>query len=203
MLTGKFHDAFVYDRRMMRLTELLTDFLSDSKEILDVGCGDGKIDAMILEKMEVNITGVDVLIRDTTYIPVIRYDGIHIPDGGKPDTIMTVDVLHHTDDPAALVREMVRCTGKYIVIKDHYKHGFMSYLKLRAMDYVGNAHYKVRLPYNYLSPTQWDKIFSDNGLKVVKKVESLGLYKGLFHLLFDRNLHFIVKLEKIKPNVLS
>lgn len=198
MLTGKFHDAFVYDRRMKRLTELLTDFLSDSKNILDVGCGDGRIDAMILENNDVSITGVDVLVRDTTYIPVIEYDGIHIPDDGEPDTIMTVDVLHHTDDPAALVREMTRCTGRYIVIKDHYRHGFISYLKLRLMDYVGNAHYKVRLPYNYLSPAQWDEIFRENGLKVVKKAESLDLYTGLFHLLFDRNLHFIVKLEKTK-----
>ena len=196
MLTGKFHDAFVYDRRMERLSELLKDFLSDSKDILDVGCGDGKIDALILKDSDVNISGVDVLVRDTTYIPVKEYDGVHIPKDETPDTVMTVDVLHHTDDPAALVAEMTRCTGKYIVIKDHYRHGLLSYLKLRAMDYVGNAHYKVRLPYNYLSPRQWDRIFEENNLKVVKKTESLNLYKGLFHLLFDSNLHFIVKLEK-------
>lgn len=198
MLTKKFHDRIVYSRRMNRLTDLIISLLDDSKEILDVGCGDGKIDAMIMErKPNINITGIDVLVRDTTYIPVIEYDGVNIPDiAEKPDTIMAIDVLHHTDNPEKLVAEMVRKTNKYLIIKDHYKHGLLSYIKLRAMDYVGNAHYKVRLPYNYLSPKMWEKIFQDNGLKVVQIERRLNLYTGILHFLFDGNLHFIVKLEK-------
>lgn len=198
MLTGKFHDKLVYSRRMERLTELLTPMLNDSKRILDLGCGDGKIDSLIMVNMpNVDIRGIDVLVRPKTYIPVDQYDGKHIPvEDDAVDTIMVIDVLHHTDDPSALVKEMTRCTSRYIIIKDHYKHGLLSYLKLRAMDYVGNAHYKVRLPYNYLSPKQWNQIFEKNGLRAVRLEQNLNLYKGLFHILFDRNLHFIAKLEK-------
>lgn len=40
------------------------------------------------------------------------------------------------------------------------------------------------------------KIFKENELRVVELERNLNLYKGLFHILFDRNLHFITKLEK-------
>ena len=198
-ISGMFHDKFVYSRRMQRLTELLSEFLCDSREVLDVGCGDGMIDSLIMKKLDIKIKGIDVLVRDKTYIPVYEYDGINIPvdDKGKPDTIMTIDVLHHTDDPALLLSVMTDRTKKYIIIKDHYCHGYLSYIKLRVMDYVGNAHYKVRLPYNYLSRKQWENLYEQNGLRIVKIQEKLNLYDGLLHLIFDKDLHFIVKLEKI------
>lgn len=200
MFTKRIHDKLIYSRRMNRLTELLIPMLGDSHEVLDVGCGDGMIDYLIMNnKKGVSIHGIDVLVRPDTFIEVKEYDGKQIPHRNAAfDTVMVIDVLHHTDDPAALVKEMVRCTSKYLVIKDHYRHGWFSYLKLRAMDYVGNAHYHVRLPYNYLSHEQWEKIFKENGLKQVSIVQELKLYTGLFHMLFDRNLHFIVKLEKVE-----
>ena len=127
----------------------------------------------------------------------MEYDGKTIPyEDNSFDTVMTIDVLHHTDNPMEIVKEMTRVSSKYIVIKDHIKTGFISYLKLRAMDYVGNAHYHVRLPYNYLTQKQWNEIFEANGLGVKEINYNLNLYKGLFHLLFDRKLHFTVKLQK-------
>ncbi len=198
MFTKKIHDKLIYSRRVGRLTEILIPILNESKNILDLGCGDGKIDSLIMKRLpDVNIYGIDVLVRPETYIFVDKYDGKHIPlKDNAVDTIMAIDVLHHTDDPSILIKEMARCTSRYIVIKDHYKHGFISHLKLKAMDYVGNAHYKVKLPYNYLSVKKWEKIFEENELRVIKLERNLNLYKGLFHILFDRNLHFIAKLEK-------
>lgn len=201
MITGKVHDKLIYSRRMSRLTELIAPLVNDSESVLDVGCGDGMIDSLIMKKCsDTKIEGIDVLVRDVTHIPVTEYDGYNIPikEGDKkPDTIMTIDVLHHTDNPEQLVTEMCRCTNRYIVIKDHYKWGIISLIKLRLMDYVGNAHYKVRLPYNYLSKKKWDEIFEKNNLRIVSLDTKLNLYTGLFHILFDRNLHFIVKLEKL------
>lgn len=199
-LTKKFHDKVVYSRRMVRLKELISPLLKNSRTVLDLGCGDGKIDSYLLEEDDdLEIKGIDILVRPQTYIDVKEYDGKHIPyDDGSFDTVMTIDVLHHTDNPNDIVREMSRVSSKYIIIKDHIRTGLISYLKLRAMDYVGNAHYNVRLPYNYLSSKEWDKIFKENSLKVLTRQDELNLYTGIFHLLFDCKLHFIILLEKEK-----
>jgi len=199
IITKKLHDKVIYSRRMSRLTELISPLLKRSKNILDVGCGDGKIDSYILEQNKnITIQGIDVLVRPITYIEVKEYDGKTIPyEADSFDTVMVIDVLHHTDNPSEIVKELARVSSKYVIIKDHVQSGLVSYLKLRAMDYVGNAHYHVRLPYNYQTSNQWKKIFKVNGLKVVEMEQHLNLYTGLFHLLFDRNLHFIAVLEKM------
>lgn len=200
MITKTFHDKVVYSRRMSRLTELLTPLLADSKSVLDVGCGDGKIDSLLLNKSKekFDIKGIDVLVRPDTYIEVIEYDGSHIPyEDGSFDTVMAIDVLHHTDDPGVVLAEMVRVAKSTVIIKDHVKSGLISYCKLRAMDYVGNAHYHVRLPYNYLTKRQWNDYVKKFELKVAIEKTDLNLYTGIFHILFDRKLHIIMKLEKM------
>jgi 2-polyprenyl-3-methyl-5-hydroxy-6-metoxy-1,4-benzoquinol methylase len=187
---------------MQRLTELLLPLLENSSKVLDVGCGDGKIDSYLLtQNKNISIKGIDVLVRPDTYVEVEEYDGKIIPyEDNSYDTLMVIDVLHHTDKPSDMVAELARVSSKYVIIKDHMKSGWISYLKLRMMDYVGNAHYHVRLPYNYQTAEQWEKIFQDNKLKLVKIERHLNLYTGLFHILFDSNLHFIAVLEKSDIN---
>lgn len=149
------------------------------------------------DNKEITISGIDVLVRPDTFIEVTEYDGHHIPlEDNAVDTVMAIDVLHHVDDPAELMKEMTRVTSQTVIIKDHIKTGPGSCLKLRLMDYVGNAHHHVRLPYNYLTKKRWEELFNENGLEVQEYLSDLHLYTGLFHLLFDRNLHFIAKLKK-------
>lgn len=169
----------------------------DIKEILDVGAEDGMIDSMLMAHANVSITGIDVLVRDKTYIPVEQYDGLHIEkEDGSVDTLMLIDVLHHTDDPEAVFKEVCQVSNRYVIVKDHVKHGLISYLKLRLIDYVGNSRFHIHLPYNYLTSSRWNKMFDDNDLDIVSYMTNLNLYTGLYHLLFDSNLHFIVLLEK-------
>ena len=48
--------------------------------------------------------------------------------------------------------------------------------KLRAMDYVGNAHYGVSLPFNYLSMDEWTVLFEDNNLYPELFMRDIHLY---------------------------
>ena len=198
-ILSKFHDWFIYDRRMDQLSMWISSIISkfDIKEILDVGAGDGKIDSILVEKNNIVITGIDVLVREKTYIPVIEYDGQNIPyKDNQINTSMMIDVLHHIDDPEKVFAEVVRVSDKYILIKDHILHGKWSYMKLKSMDYVGNKQYSVRLPYNYLTKQRWEKMFEDNNLEVVYYEDKLHLYSFICHWLFDSNLHFIALLRK-------
>ena len=100
-LFEKIHGTYVYNRRVRVLARELSALLPTSGQILDVGCGDGLLAALMQrENPNVTIAGIDVLIRDHTHIPVVKFDGTTIPFPDRSfDTVVFVDVLHHTNDP--------------------------------------------------------------------------------------------------------
>ncbi len=198
MLLDHYHATQVLSRRDSVLARHLAEQMPPQADILDVGCGDGQVAKILLDRRpDLKITGVDVLVREKTAIPVSRFDGKSLPlaDAAK-DVVLFVDVLHHTDDPSVLLREAVRVSRRWIVIKDHVRQGLAARLTLRFMDRVGNARYGVALPYNYWSGPQWRQAFAELQLQPVRSVTSLGLYPWWANWLFGRRLHLLVVLEK-------
>jgi SAM-dependent methyltransferase len=164
---------------------------------LDVGCGDGRLAHGILQKRrDVEIRGVDVLVRTHTQIPVDRFDGQAIPYGDAGvDVVMCVDVLHHTQDPMVLLREAARIARTAIVIKDHLCDGLFAGPTLRLMDRVGNARHGVALPYSYWPRQRWLQAFRTLGLTIAAWMTDLRLYPQPASWIFDRSLHFISRLD--------
>lgn len=191
------HDKAVFQRRVRILSELLADELGSSGTVLDLGCGDGSIAKAVMNKKPgLVFRGIDVLVRPQTLIPVEFFDGNTIPAAdGSYDWVTIVDVLHHTDDPGHLVAEAARVARKGVVIKDHLREGFGAYPTLRFMDWIGNRGHDVRLPYNYLSKSEWDAIFSRVGISPLTWREDVALYPFPANLLFDRRLHFVATLR--------
>jgi hypothetical protein len=135
---------------------------------------------------------VDVLVRPDTHIPVAPFDGRRLPFGDSSrDTIVFCDVLHHTPDPTAMLAEGARVARRHVVIKDHSVEGLLARPTLRFMDFVGNAPHGVVLPYNYLTPHQWQDAFRSCGLTKIAERRDLRLYPKLADLVFGRRLHFI------------
>ena len=106
-------------------------------------------------------------------------------------------MLHHTDDPGAVLAECARVARRGVVIKDHLREGWLAGPTLRLMDWVGNRGHDVRLPYNYLSRQEWNAIFARLGLAPLRWEQSLGIYPAPFGLIFDRSLHFVATVAKI------
>lgn len=195
---AQIHGGYVFKRRVRVLSDEIAPLLPQNSEVLDVGCGDGLISKLIMEKRpDVRISGTDVLIRPETHIPVAQFDGHKIP---HPDarfhTVLFVDVLHHTLDPMILLREAVRVARQEVVIKDHNRNGLLAGATLRFMDWVGNARHEVALPYNYWPKCKWSEAFSSLGLKVVSLKTKIGLYPWPASWVFGRRLHFVAKLRK-------
>ena len=197
-VVGTVHDKFVFSRRVKVLAARLAALIPPGARILDVGCGDGTIDRLILQhRPDVSIEGIDVLIRPSTQIPVRHFDGATFPyPDGSFDIVMFVDVLHHTDDPMVLLREAER-VGNMILIKDHLRQGFLGLTTLRLMDWVGNAHHGVSLPYNYWSKEQWTTAFGNLGLKIGEINLKLGLYPAPLSWVCENGLHFVGRIEHI------
>ena len=195
------HGRLVFGRRVQVLAELLSHLIPPGATVLDVGCGDGRIaHEIMLRQRGVTITGIDVLVRPKCHIPVHQFDGSTIPFANESfDLVMFVDVLHHTTSPLQLVREATRVTRKNLLLKDHFRQGFMGGATLRFMDWVGNFSKGVVLPYNYLAPAEWERIYEQAQLRPVETIRDLGLYPFPFDFLFGRSLHFVSLLEKQRP----
>ena len=196
-LTANLHEGYVHQRRVQRLGDLLAKFVPEGASVLDVGCGDGLLARRIGDlRGDIQIHGIDVLVREKTHIPVRPFDGQTIPHGnGAVDVVLFVDVLHHTDDPMTLLREAARVAGRAVLIKDHTRDGLLAGSILRFMDYIGNAHHGVRLPYNYWPGRCWLGAFRELGLSVRSWQNDLKLYPPFADWIFGRSLHFIVLLE--------
>lgn len=194
---GLLHDNLVFARRTRVLASHLVEMIPSGATILDVGCGDGTVASLIqARRPDVCIEGIDVLLRSNTRIPVHHFDGNHIPFADSSfDVIMFVDVLHHTADPVILLREAAR-VGRSVLIKDHCKDGLLANTTLRFMDWVGNAHHGVSLPYNYWPKSKWMTAFEELQWRVVELKDCLGLYPAPFSWLFDRRLHFIARCQR-------
>ena len=200
-LLGQTHNKLVHGRRVERLSQELSALFPPNARILDVGCGDGLISSLIkLKRPDVEIQGIDVLVRDTTHIPVTGFDGNTIPFADNAfDSVMFVDVLHHTLDPMILLREAIRASRENIVLKDHTDEGILSNATLRLMDWVGNKPHGVVLPYNYWRKETWDQAICDLGLTTEVWIKDLKLYPGPADIIFGRSLHFVAKLSVWQP----
>ncbi|MGH7583033.1 MAG: class I SAM-dependent methyltransferase [Gemmatimonadales bacterium] len=187
------HARAVFPRRISRLVAHLRDMLPPRASVLDIGAGNGLLARRLMDEQPgLVVRGVDVLVRSHTEIPVESFDGVHLPAGDRSvDYTMFIDVLHHVDEPAALVAEAVRVSRRGLLIKDHVARGPSDRAVLRLMDWVGNAGHGVRLPYRYLSRGAWDDLLRGAGLREEYWTSRLRLYPFPASLIFDRTLHFV------------
>lgn len=195
-LVERVHAAYASERRVRVLVDHLLELIPNGAKLLDVGCGDGHIDQLIAERRrDVEVEGIDVMVRPDTRIPVKSFDGLEIPcDDCAFDVVLFLDVLHHSRDPIRLLREGARVSRKAIVIKDHLRKGFLAGPTLRFMDDVGNARHGVDLPYDYWPEDRWHDVFAELGLAIEVWRPRLGLYPWPASWLFDRSLHFLARL---------
>jgi len=197
-LIGQAHRAFIHSKRVQRLSELLSAIIPHSSTLLDVGSGDGRLAWSLLQRRpDLTIEGVDVLLREQTWLPVKLFDGTNLSYADSTfDAVMLVDVLHHTADPRALLREALRVSRRWLILKDHTLKGFAAGLRLRVMDRAGNSDYGVALPYTYMSEKQWEELEQILNMKVATKINKLRLYRRPLDYIFGSGLHFIAMYEK-------
>lgn len=198
-LLNTVHDKTVFGRRVRVLSEHLARTIPERGRVLDLGCGDGSIAVALMKlRPDLEVEGVDVLIRPKTHIPVTKFDGVSMPfEAASFDYVTIIDVLHHTEDAGAVLAEACRVARKGVVIKDHLLEGVAAGPTLRLMDWVGNRGHDVVLPYNYLARAAWDDAFSRAGCAIVTWNEKLNLYPQPASLLFDRRLHFFALMKPV------
>ena len=200
-LTGYLHKHLVFSRRTEVLARSIAELLPEKATVLDVGSGDGLIAKKIMaRKPLLTITGIDVLIRKESHIPVKVFDGEHIPyPESSFDFVLFVDVIHHTVKQQGLLSEAARVAKHGVIIKDHYADSWWKHKGLGVLDWVGNRPHGVPLPYAFLNRTTWARLWTTAGLVKEKELLKINLYPFPLNRIIDWPWNFIAKFRKT-PN---
>jgi len=194
----KIYESYVQMQRVNVVSGLLAEHIPRDSSVLDIGCGDGTLASTITaSRKDLRIEGVDVMVRPSVLIKVREYDGLKLPfPDGSVDVAMFVDVLHHAEQPLAVLSDAARVARGAIIIKDHLRQGFMAQTRLKMMDWMGNARYGVSLPYRYWNRSEWREAFAQCGLIEKTFLSGLHLYRFPLEWFFGGSLQFISILTK-------
>ncbi|MBS1635479.1 MAG: class I SAM-dependent methyltransferase [Bacteroidetes bacterium] len=110
--------TWILNRNGWKSVEEFRQFLSDKNTILDAGCGNGRVTALLREnaKPEAQVTGIDLVAYEVAGNNLKAYNNIaaHQADllednsrFGKFDFIYCQEVLHHTNNPELGFKNLV------------------------------------------------------------------------------------------------
>jgi SAM-dependent methyltransferase len=187
------NERIMFPRRYAFLAEALSPFLAGARSVLDVGSSNGRL----IRRLTAGLEGARVVgvVQPNSVIPIECFDGMRLPFAdGAFDSVVLIDVLHHADDPPALLIEAARVAKNHVLIKDHYFRNRLEWLILKWADYGGNAPHGIRLPCNYLSLEAWQAAFRRAGLSVLTE-------KRFTRYSYDPCQHVIFHLQK--PDALA
>jgi len=192
---GDLHDRLIYQRRIRAISMAIAPLLPKGL-VLDVGCGNGEFGAYLMAlRKDVRIIGVEVMLRPSSAIPVVLYDGGELPLKDKSVAgVIIADTLHHALHPDRVMRECLRVTREEVVVKDHFSENEFQKFLLRLLDLGGNVAHGVPSIYNYFTREQWDAMLNEvGGHEVYRSEEVEGQYPALFQPILGRGIQFVSK----------
>jgi len=167
-----------------RILPMLLELLQQKSPIgaaLDFGSGDGWFAQQLQQSGRIRrITPVDVKLREKTFVSPQLYDGSRLPFADRSfDLVYSVDVLHHCPDPAASLGDLVRCSKRLVLLKDHTWHTRLGKWGLALLDELGNRQFGIPCLYRYQYRFEWFDIVEKAGFQLVKLIHPAPCHAGL------------------------
>jgi ubiquinone/menaquinone biosynthesis C-methylase UbiE len=186
-------------RRVDEVTRHVVPFVGEGEQILDLGCGTGKISRELRDASGVKPTLADVVAYNRTDLPYILLDDpyrVPVPDGSF-DVVLLLFVLHHVGDAEGQRRvfdEGCRIARRAVLVMEDTPEGRFERAVNTVWDFVLNAYLGVATPFTFRTTAQWLREFERNGM-VASHVER---YRPMWPTLKTYHHTFFV-LEKRAP----
>jgi hypothetical protein len=170
--------------------------------LLDYGCGSMYFSTYLCKKKIIKkATCVDTYNFNLVTKKNIKYFTINELEKKRIkrkyfDVAIMIDVLHHVGiDQSHVLLKKVSKISKFILIKDHFEHGFFSRHLLRFVDFFGNYAYGVNIPKKYFDNKTWKQTIKKSSLNQITFKKNFQQHEGLFNLILHRKHHFISVLK--------
>ena len=132
---------------------------------IEIGSGPGSV-LSVMRKRNYYVDGLD--IADNGYredLSPIVYGGQTMPFSDKAyDAALLLTVLHHTEDPDAVLREASRIAKKIVIIEDVYNNRLMEILT-KAFDSLMNLEFFGH-PHSNRTDAEWRQSFEALNLNI-------------------------------------
>jgi SAM-dependent methyltransferase len=170
----------------------LCNWLSNRNRVLDAGCGNGRVTALLdaYAPPQTSIVGIDLTAAHVAKENLINNKRVHIEqkdllsdlsDIGKFDLIYCQEVLHHTANPRGAFLNLCKCleeNGEIAIYVYKLKAPIREYVDDFIRDSISTLSYKDAIK-DMSEITELGKILSELDVKVkVPNVKILGIEEG-------------------------
>jgi len=166
---GLFNIIFnkIYSYRTRYIGDALLPFIEKNCSLLDFGCSTMAVTRYIAPKKNIKLFGIDVDKYDIKDAEFIHYKGGKLPfKDNEFDIVMSIFVLHHTDNPDFYLDEIIRVAKKKIIIcEDTYKNKIEE-MFTKGADWIFNYLYLDEIALNFKSVDEWKKLINQRNVKI-------------------------------------
>lgn len=186
-----------YRQRVWKIIEEMLPARAPIANALDFGSGDGWFARQMERSGWIeNLTAVDIKRRDNVLFEPTIYDGDILPYAPRQfELVYSIDVLHHCPDPAAQLREILGCSSRYFLLKDHNYRTPVGQLELAVLDEIGNRKFGIPSLYQYQKRWEWFDIARSEGFELRKLVYPAPVHIGALGVLTNA-LQFVALWER-------
>ncbi len=157
--------------------------IGKGSKILDLGCGSGIIGKAFQDFFGAELFGVDIKDRRITNLPFQIYDGVHLPFPENSFDIVLINyVLHHAEDPLALLKEAKRVVRDKVIVFEDLSEGIFSKFICQLHRISYSKIFKNPDKTFFKSEAEWEKIFREIGFNLIfkKRQSNFPVKKELF-----------------------
>ena len=176
----------IYSFAAKRMCLECSDFIKTNSRILDLGCGSAIIANEFQKFFRAEVVGADV--GDHRILPINFHliDGFSVPFPDKSfDTVLINYVLHHSQNPLALLKEAERVAKDKIIIYEDLPEGFFAKLCCIIHANIFDTFFKNTAKTSFKTKKGWKEVFRNLGLKLFfeKRVRNFPNKQQLFVLM--------------------
>jgi ubiquinone/menaquinone biosynthesis C-methylase UbiE len=157
--------------RAGRMAAYLAEHVRPGETVLDCGCGSLLMARRLRDLAGVRAFGTDVINLNRTDLSLCLCPGERLPLADlSVDTVCLLFVLHHADQPDAILRECLRVARRRVIVAEDVFENALELLLLKGLDWFGNRSVssEMRLPFNFRTEAEWRAEFARLGVRSIR-----------------------------------